>query len=94
MQVPEQILEFSLRVSSKVQEIIDLTSKYNDLCEKRAKILEISKEYLRVQPISDPEHVRLLLLMGIDAEMNVTGNRIRDKIDDMQNIASDFIKSS
>jgi len=69
----------------------NLVAKYNQLGECRQKISEISKEYLRVQPIESPEALRKFILDGIGIEMTCLEGQIKDKIGETYSIADNYV---
>lgn len=91
MQIPANLSKFSEDVRTAMSELSELVAKYNDLSNKRQKISEISKEYLRVQPIENPEELRKFICDGIHVEMSCLELQIQSKIDEIYSIADNYV---
>jgi len=91
MEIPAKTAKFSEDIRTAMSELSNLVAKYNQLGECRQKISEISKEYLRVQPIESPEALRKFILDGIGIEMTCLEGQIKDKIGETYSIADNYV---
>lgn len=92
MQIPSKTSKFSEDVRTAMSELSNLVAKYNQMVEYRKKISEIPKEYLKVQPIDDPEQVRRFIIDGIGIEMTCLDAKIKDKNDEIYSIANNYVR--
>ncbi len=83
MQVPKQIIQFRQEVCEASARLSEMVAEYNAIVQKRDEIYKISKEYLHVKPIGDPEVTRRLIIQGIDVEIESMKPKIEALIDEI-----------
>ena len=81
MQVPKQIIQFRQDVCEVSARLSEMVAEHNAIVHKRNEISKISKEYLHIKPIGDPEVTRRLIIQGINVEIESMKPRIEALID-------------
>lgn len=89
MKIPPQIEKFQSDLSDLVKELNGRIDRYNYLETKRKEINEISKEYLKIQPL-DHSDVRELLCIGIDQELKNLNGIIREALIGIRDFKCEF----